>query len=197
MTSPVHASLDPSPWIVRFAHLVPEGGRVLDVACGSGRHARHFAQRGNTVVAVDRDAAVMAAFASVANVQARVADLETPEWPLAGETFDGIVVTNYLHRPNLPHLLDALAPGGALIYETFAEGNEAFGRPSNPAFLLKRGELLQWLAPRLTVVAFEQGRIERSSGPAVVQRVAAVAPGQRWPPWLDSGATASTDRESE
>jgi SAM-dependent methyltransferase len=185
MTSaPQHLQTEPSPWIVRFAHLVAPGGRVLDLACGSGRHARWLAEHGRRVLAVDRDADAMAGLAAVPGVQVRAVDLEAGSWPLAGESFDAIVVTNYLHRPLLPHLLAALAPDGALLYETFAAGNEAFGRPSNPAFLLAPDELLAWASGRLRIVAFEQGRVAVAERDAVVQRLAAVGPGRVWPPRL-------------
>ncbi len=173
----------PSPWIERFAHLVPPGARVLDLAAGGGRHARFFAGRRAHVLAVDRDARALSALDGVRNVATRVVDLETGSWPLAGERFDAIVVVNYLHRPLFRHLRDALAAGGTLLYETFAMGNEAYGRPTNPDFLLCRDELfsLASLPPDpLTVVAFEQG----TNGRAVVQRLAAVDPGKPWPPLL-------------
>jgi len=163
----------PSPWVVRFAGLVAPGGRVLDLACGSGRHARWFAARGHPVEAVDRDAAALAALGDVAGVNTRVADLEGGPWPYFGQAFDAIVVTNYLYRPLLPQLINCLEGGGVLIYETFMAGNELFGKPSNPAFLLRSGELLEGVRNRLTVVAYEQGRVEVPR-PAVVQRICAV-----------------------
>lgn len=187
----MHASLAPSPWIARFAALVPTGARVLDLACGEGRHARLFAVRGCRVVAVDRDPAALARLADVATIDARTLDLETGAWPLAGERFDAIVVANYLHRPLFPHLAAALVPDGVLLYETFARGNEAYGRPSNPAFLLERDELLARLHPPLTVVAFEQGRVHGAGRDAVVQRLAAVGPVRRWPPPLPSFGSAA------
>ena len=160
--APSHGAGDlaPSPWIVRFAPLVPAGARVLDLACGTGRHARLFADRGCRVLAVDRDAAALAALARVAGVETARLDLETGAWPLAGEEFDAIVVANYLHRPLFPFLLASLAPDGLLLYETFARGNEAFGRPSNPDFLLEPGELLRLVAGRLKVVAYEEGQVD-------------------------------------
>lgn len=184
----MHAHSDtPSPWIERFAPILAGGAQVLDLAAGSGRHARLLAQRGAHVLAVDRDAAALAALAGAAGVHTRVLDLETGAWPLAGARFDAIVVANYLHRPLLPHLKAALRDGGLLLYETFAQGNEAYGRPSNPDFLLAPGELLRWAAepPAMTVIAFEQGKVD-GTRPAVVQRLAAVA-GAHWPPGLPRG----------
>jgi SAM-dependent methyltransferase len=180
-----HHGLAPSAWIERFAHLVPAGARLLDVAAGGGRHARFFAGRGVHVVAIDRDADALATLHGVPGVETRVADLEGAAWPFADERFDALVVVNYLHRALFPQLLAALAPDGALLYETFARGNEALGRPSNPAFLLRESELLGLAHGRLTIVAFEQGRID-GERPAVVQRLAAVGRARRWPPPLPS-----------
>ena len=179
-----HSSETPSPWIVRFAPLVAAGARVIDLACGRGRHARYFASRGAHVVAVDRDDAALAALAAIPNVQPRRADLETDAWPLAGERFDAVIVANYLHRPRFPQLLELLADDGVLLYETFAVGNEAFGRPRNPAFLLDRDELADSVRERMVVVAFEQGRVVTQRGASVVQRIAAVGTGRPWPPAL-------------
>jgi SAM-dependent methyltransferase len=184
-----HFGLAPSPWIARFAPLVPAGARVLDVACGYGRHALYFAARGATVIAVDRDAAALAKLSLAPGVETRLADLEGEAWPLGDERFDAIVVSHYLHRPLLPNLRAALAADGVLLYETFALGNEAYGRPANPAFLLRPGELLEFAVapPRpLTVVAFEQGVTDLSGRPAVLQRLAAVGAARAWPPPLDS-----------
>lgn len=159
-----HESLDtPSPWVVRWAPLIKHGP-VLDVASGSGRHARLFAGRGLEVIAVDRQDQ------SIPGVRFVKADLEDGSpWPFAGQRFGGIVVTNYLHRPLLPLMAQALAEEGVLIYETFMVGNERFGKPSNPAFLLKPGELLQAFGA-LTVVAFEQGIAHER----VIQRICVV-----------------------
>lgn len=162
----------PSEWVRRFAPLIPAGGLVLDLACGSGRHTRFLAGLGHPVEAVDRDAEALATLQGIEGVTTRQADLEGGPWPYYNHVFDGIVVTNYLFRPLLPSLLAALAEGGVLIYETFMEGNEAFGKPSNPAYLLRPGELLEVVRRRLTVVAFEQGRID-SPRPAIVQRLCA------------------------
>ena len=176
----------PSPWIERFAPLVKAGARVLDLAAGGGRHARLFASRGARVVAVDRDAGALAALSAAGGIDVRVLDLETGRWPLAGDTFDAIVVVNYLHRPLFPHLRAALAPDGVLLYETFAMGNEDYGRPANPDFLLCRDELLTLasLPPAMTVVAFEQGKVEGGARSTVVQRIAAVGERRTWPPAL-------------
>ncbi len=187
-----HYGLAPSPFIARFAHLVPAGARVLDLACGYGRHARLFAARGAQVVALDRDATALSSLAGIAGIETRLADLETGAWPLADERFDAVVVCHYLHRPLFPRLRAALAADGALLYETFALGNEAFGRPSNPDFLLCPGELLSLAAigrEPMTVVAFEQGRIELAQRPAVLQRIAAVGPARAWPAALDAYGT--------
>lgn len=161
-----------SPWVTRFCALVPPGGAVLDLAAGGGRHSRFFLERGHPVAAVDRDISALAeirdpCFTPIA------ADLESGPWPLGDRRFAGVVVTNYLYRPLLPVLIAAVAPGGVLIYETFARGNEAFGRPRNPDFLLKAGELLEAVRGVLAVVAYEHGLLHRP-GPAVIQRIAAV-----------------------
>ncbi len=170
-----HAPVDTaSAWVSRFAPLVAPGGLVLDMACGGGRHARHFAALGYSVDAVDRDAMVISNLAQAnASIAALVADLEDSPWPYEGRRFAGIVVTNYLHRPLFPLLCESLAPGGVLIYETFMLGNERFGRPSNPDFLLRPGELLVAFGATLSVVAFEQGEVMLPK-PAVVQRICAV-----------------------
>lgn len=179
-----HDSSVPSPWIARFAPLIADGARVLDVAAGRGRHARFFASRGAHVVAVDRDPDALAHVADAANVETRIADLEGAPWPFAAARFDAIVVVHYLHRALFAPLLDALKDDGALLYDTFAAGNERFGRPANPAFLLEPGELLERVADRLTVVAFEQGVVDDEAGRRVVQRLAAVGRARPWPPPL-------------
>lgn len=169
-----HAGLsEPSRWVTRWAHLLRPGARVLDLACGSGRHAAWLVARGHAVLAVDRDADAIAGLP--AGVSGRVADLEQGGWPLAGEApFDAIVVTNYLHWPLWPHLAAALAPGGVWLYETFAVGNESVGKPSRPDFLLRPGELLEVAnAHGLRVIAYEDGVIEVPKT-AFVQRLCAV-----------------------
>lgn len=156
----------PSPWVLRWARLIALGP-VLDVACGAGRHARWLAERGQAVTVVDREPQ------AIPQVRFVQADLEGGRpWPFPGERFGGIVVTNYLHRPLLAHIGAALAPGGILIYETFMVGNERYGRPSNPEYLLRPGELLEAFAG-LRVLAFEQGCV-REPRPARVQRLCAV-----------------------
>ncbi len=176
--------IDPSPWVVRFSALVPSGASVLDLACGAGRHARWFAGRGARVLAIDRDAALLAGLAGVANVDTRCEDLEAGPWPLGHARFDAVIVTNYLHRPLFGYLRAALAPGGLLVYETFARGNERYGRPSNPAFLLEPGELLVAFGRDLTVLAFEQGDVRSGARAAVIERIAAADPARHWPPLL-------------
>jgi len=153
-----------SDWVRRWAELVTRGP-VLDIASGAGRHAVFFAERGLEVIAVDREAQ------KIPGVQFVQADIEGGAWPFAGRKFAAIVVTNYLHRPLFPHIEAALAADGVLLYETFMVGNEKFGRPSNPAFLLEPGELLRAFAG-LTAIAFEQGCVERPK-PAMVQRLCA------------------------
>lgn len=166
--------LAPSLWVSRFASLIPRGGVVLDLACGGGRHTRLLAGQGYGVEAVDRDAASLGELAAISGVHVREADLESGTWPYGGRTFAGIVVTNYLFRPRLPVLLAALAEPGVLIYETFMIGNERFGKPSNPDFLLRSQELLDWAQHNaLSVVAFEEGYVDQPK-PAMVQRLCAV-----------------------
>jgi SAM-dependent methyltransferase len=168
-----HMSEKTSLWVERFLPLIREEGSVLDLACGGGRHSLLLAERGYRVEAVDRDADALTGISAKApGIVTRLADLEDGPWPYHGAVFDGIVVTNYLFRPLLPMLLNALDVNGVLIYETFMVGNERFGKPSNPAFLLRPGELLDVVRRRLTVVAFEQGEVA-APRLAVVQRLCA------------------------
>lgn len=170
---PHYSFTDASLWIARFAPLVPPGGRVLDVACGAGRHSRLFLGRGHPVVALDRDISRLGDLPQREKLRAIEADLESGgPWPLGDESFAGIVVANYLHRPLFPIFLHRLEPGGVLIYETFAKGNERFGKPSNPAFLLDDGELLEIVRGKLHVVAYEAVEITTPK-PALVQRICA------------------------
>jgi SAM-dependent methyltransferase len=170
MRSP-HSSTAPSVWVKRFLRLIKPGGLVLDLAAGSGRHVRLLRDCGFAVCAIDRDTMALSAFAG-RRCEVRRIDLETDDHEQLGDDYDGIIVTNYLHRPLLPAIARALAPGGVLIYETFALGNERFGPPCNPDFLLRPGELLEAFTT-LTVVAFEQGQVS-APRPAVIQRLAAV-----------------------
>ena len=152
------------------------GCRILDLACGSGRHSRLFLDRDHPVLAVDRDLSRLGALADHPGLETLQCDLEDGGTPAFLERgFGGIVVTNYLFRPLFPALLGALAPGGLLLYETFARGNERFGRPRNPDFLLTEGELLDWLHPQLEVLAYENLEV-REPKPAMVQRIAAMRP---------------------
>jgi SAM-dependent methyltransferase len=165
------SSTAPSGWVNRFLPLIKPGGRVLDVAAGSGRHVRLLRDCGFAVCAVDRDTTELLAFAGP-RCEVRRINLETDDPSQLGDGYDGIVVANYLYRPLLPAIARALAPGGVLIYETFARGNENFGRPASPDFLLRPGELLEAFAT-LTVVAFEQGEVSLPR-PAVIQRLAGI-----------------------
>ena len=157
---------------MQWAGLIEPGAAVLDVAAGGGRHSRFLASRGHKVTAIDRDIGALSGNADIESIQA---DLEDGSpWPLGGRTFGAVVVTNYLHRPLFPALLQSLRPGGVLLYETFMEGNERFGRPSNPDFLLKDGELLEVVLGRLQVTAYE-ARLISAPNMAMVQRIAARA----------------------
>ena len=165
-----HPESAPSAWVERWASWIRPGGAVLDVACGSGRHARWLARLGFEVDAVDRDPDLFDD--PPPQVAVLGADLEQGAWPYAGRLFDAVVVANYLHRPLLPTLVASLEPGGLLVYETFAQGNERFGRPSNPAFLLAPGELLEAVRGRLRVLAYEDLVVE-APRPAAIQRICA------------------------
>jgi SAM-dependent methyltransferase len=167
----------PSSWIARHANLIPQSGPVLDLAAGGGRHARYFKGLGYQVVAVDRDVSRLADLAGDAQITVIAADLEGgAPWPLGERRFAGIVVTSYLHRPLFPAIARALQPGGVLLYETFGSGNERFGNPSNPDFLLLPGELLGFSeAEGLVVRAYHCGEVAEPR-PAVLQRIVAGRP---------------------
>jgi len=155
-------------------HRIAAGGTVLDLACGSGRHALLCRARGHPVVAVDRDTASVAALAATdAGIEVVRADLEGAPWPLGARTFAAVIVVNYLWRPLLPRIVDAVAERGVLLYETFAVGNERYGRPRNPDFLLREGELRDLAAERFEVLVCEHG-VEGEPPSAVRQRLCAV-----------------------
>ena len=181
-----HAAGEPSRWIARWLALLPPGSRVLDLACGSGRHALFAARRGHRVLAVDRDADALASLrgesapvpgrGAEGRLELRRIDLEQGPWTLPPASFDAVIVANYLFRPRFALACGLLAPGGLLVYETFARGNEAWGRPSNPDFLLQEGELFERArAAGLVVTAYESGYVSEPK-PAVVQRICAARP---------------------
>lgn len=161
----------PSEWVVQWSDWLSQGATVLDVACGSGRHVRFLAARGCQVTAVDRDAVAIEALSRLPGVRAHCADIEAGSWPFAGQTFDAVLVTNYLHRPLFPELMAAVRTGGLLIYETFMAGNERYGRPSNPDFLLRSNELRDVTAGFAELGYFE-GAVARPK-PAMIQRLCA------------------------
>lgn len=172
----VHDLTQSSPWLRRWIGTIVPGGRVLDLACGSGRHTRLLLAEGYPTLSVDRDISGVEDLRGQGGCELLQADLENGPWPIGINAFAGIVVTNYLYRPNFPHLLAALIPGGILIYETFAEGNGEFGRPSNADFLLRPGELLAMVNGSARVIAFEDVYIDVPK-PALVQRICAVKNG--------------------
>jgi SAM-dependent methyltransferase len=174
-TTPVKHS-PPSDWVQQYMGLIRPGGTVLDLACGSGRHARLLLSHNHPVVAADRDLAGMTDLQNTDMLDLRQVDLETPDWPFEEQQFAGIIVTNYLYRPHLQALANSLEEDGVLIYATFAAGNEAFGRPKNPDFLLQPDELLNTFGEQLFVVAYEQVT-EHGSAPAVRQRICATGLG--------------------
>jgi SAM-dependent methyltransferase len=174
----MHGTEAPSDWVQRWTHLVPAGGAVLDIACGFGRHMRWMSQHDHPVIGIDRAQDAVDAAATLG--EAVLADLESGRWPLPGRTFAGVIVTNYLWRPLLPVIVSSVAPGGVLIYETFAAGNETVGKPSRPDFLLQPGELLR-ICNGLRIVAYEDGFLDEPA--RFVQRIAATSPaaGEPWP----------------
>ena len=172
MSNPKTGIGSPSSWVTRFANLIPAGEPILDLAAGGGRHTRYLLGRGYKVVAVDRNLDGMADISAEPRLELLQADLEADAWPLNGRSFGGIIVTNYLHRPLLARLAESLGPGGVLIYETFAVGQEAYGRPSNPDFLLRPNELIEAFRSSLTTLAFEHGVVD-GERPSVIQRIVA------------------------
>jgi len=177
-TSSTHHGLEPpSGWVKRWAHLLlsnesvvdHDSLQVLDLACGHGRHMQLFAGLGHTVLGVDRNAEALKTASQWG--ETLQADIENAEWPLEGRSFKGVVVTNYLWRDLFPQILNSVAEGGVLIYETFSQGNQVFGKPSRPEFLLQPGELLQ-LCSGLRIVAFEEGFVP--SPDRLIQRVVAI-----------------------
>jgi SAM-dependent methyltransferase len=167
----MHGTEKPSAWLQHWAHLIAPGSRVLDVACGAGRHMRFLAAQGHTAWGIDRNPDAVSR--AQAYGQVSCADIENGPWPLPGQTFACVVVTNYLWRPLMPVIVQSVAPGGVLIYETFAAGNETVGKPSRPDFLLQPGELLQ-VTQGMHVVAYENGF--EASPERFVQRIVAVRP---------------------
>ncbi len=174
--SPRHLRMsEPSDWFVRHLSLIKPGGSVLDVAAGGGRHVRLFADAGHSVTAVDRETSALDAFAGSHSVKIVEADLEDGSpWPFTGETFDAICICNYLFRPLMPAMLGSLAPGGVLLYETFALGNEIYSRPRNPDHLLTSGELLKLVQDKLQVITYAHGIVEGGECPGVKQMICAV-----------------------
>ena len=177
--------LNPSAWIVRWSHLLEPESSVLDVACGSGRHLQWFAERGHRVTGIDRN--IDLARQRLPGAELVCADIENSPWPLVAgveaRTFGAVIITNYLWRPLMPTVLASLAPGGVLLYETFASGNETLGRPARADFLLQPGELLR-ACSSLRVVAYENGFLDNP--PRFVQRIAAVRPRNEATPLLES-----------
>ncbi len=174
--NPLHSVLPPSPWVLAHLDALPARGRVLDLACGSGRHVRLLSGQNHPVLAVDRDEDAVFPLRALPAVEVQVTDLEGDDWPLAGQQFDGIVVTNYLWRSRLPDVLALLAPGGVLIYETFMLGNAAYGKPSNPEFLLRPGELREVCrSAGLHELDFVEGYVDTPK-PAMRQAICAQRP---------------------
>ncbi len=172
----MHAQQTPSAWFVRYAGLIQRDASVLDLACGHGRHARFFAERGARVTAVDRDAAALQSLAATQIVATECRDLEGDAWPYDSSSFDAIIVCNYLWRPTFASLSATIKPGGVLLYETFMDGNERYGKPSQPDFLLRSNELLVLVRDAFRVVAYEEGDEFDTTGQpfAVKQKIAAI-----------------------
>ena len=178
----IHAQIaEPSPWVVQFLPLLHKRSRVLDLACGSGRHTRLLLEEGHSVTAVDRDVSGLVDLSSNDRLWLVQADLEDGPWPLGNRVFDAVVVTNYLWRALFLDIMSSVTPEGLLIYETFAEGNERFGKPTNPNHLLRKGELLTVVDGRLDVVEYEHTEVQVPK-PAVMQRICARRPVEQPPP---------------
>ena len=177
----MHGTESISPWVARWSHLVTPESRVLDVACGAGRHTLHFLKQNCHVTGIDIAQSALDLIANELTPESSercrliCADIENQAWPLPDEQFDALIVTNYLWRPLMPRLLESLRPGAILIYETFSAGNETVGKPSRPDFLLQKGELLEFAQTgQLCVVAYEEGFLPQPQ--RFVQRLVAVAP---------------------
>ena len=169
----MHEGLNPSVWVKKCAAFLKPRSSVLDLACGSGRHACYLADKGHDVTGLDKNIEVLSQISMRKDIQTLQYDLELSAWPFPDRKFDAIVVTNYLYRPILANIVDSLSPSGVLIYETFMVGNERFGRPSSPDFLLRPNELIEVTHGKLQVVMYESGRVSRPK-PALVQRICAV-----------------------
>lgn len=171
-TKKIH--LPPSNWVKRFAKKIDKNGKVLDLACGQGRHTSLMLSLGYTTVAADINLSGIDSLNKHKNLELMQVDLEQDPWPFEKKAFSGIIVTNYLHRPLFKNILSALTPNGILIYETFADGNQEYGHPQNANYLLKRGELILKVFPELTILAYEDLIVQKPR-PAAVQRVCAQA----------------------
>lgn len=167
--------IKPSAWFARHQPIIANGGSVLDIAAGGGRHARFFADQGYNVTAVDRNIEPLLPHSETHNFDIIEADLEDGSpWPFDGRTFDAVIVCNYLYRPLFDHLIASLAPNGIFLYETFALGNEVYNRPRNPDHLLKSAELLQHVAGKLQVISYQHGILQGDECPGVKQMICAV-----------------------
>jgi len=164
-----------SPWVEKHVPLIPKARPVLDVACGGGRHSLHLLKLGYEMVSVDVETTAITTYKDLPGLSIVRADLEKDPWPFAENTFASIVVVNYLWRPLLPDLCASLMPGGVLLYDTFARGNEKYGRPSNPDFLLKQRELQETLEDELEILDFFDGFVDTPT-PACRQSIAARKP---------------------
>tara|TARA_Y100001970_G_C14259923_1_gene879517 strand:+ start:15129 stop:15680 length:552 start_codon:yes stop_codon:yes gene_type:complete len=162
----------PSEWVMRFSNYITPKSKVLDVACGSGRHSSLMLSLGHRVTSIDIDVSGLFYLKRQSNLRIIETDLENKPWPLGKEKFQAIIVTNYLYRPLIPQLVNSLSTNGLLIYETFAKGNEVFGRPRNPKYLLDRGELISFFSDKLNIIAYEDLEVI-SPRKSVKQRICA------------------------